>query len=323
MIIFNGCYGPLLEEYLTFKKSLGYSMANRYHWRDIDNFLQDHTASSKTIGINEYQFDEWYKLRPNETSRNQYERAIRMKRFSCFLLAKGYKSFIPVNIKTYKKEFVPYVFSTEEISKLFKAADSMKSKHSNGSKELASIIFRLLYSTGLRISELLSLELEHLKLYEEIPHLIITNTKNKQNRLVVLSNSGLIILQTFLGQRSSGQSNFVFITNKGSSISSGLVYEWFREVLEIAGIHHRGRNYGPCVHSIRHSFAVHSLYSMSKKGLDLYYCLPILSNFLGHKNIESTDMYVRLTAEIYPDLLSKMSKINKLIVPEVLNEKYN
>jgi integrase len=57
------------------------------------------------------------------------------------------------------------------------------------------------------------------------------------------------------------------------------------------------------VHDLRHTFAVHSLVKMAKSGLDLYYSLPLLSTFLGHRSLSATDQYVRLTAEMYPDLL--------------------
>jgi len=321
MINFKSSYAVLLDEYITFQKSLGFYMSNRYHWKDIDNFLELHSSNESDVEITEFQFKEWYKLRPNETLINQYGRAIRLKQFSMYLIIKGYKAFIPQYIKCPKSVFIPYIFSTEEIKMLFTAADCLKSKKSSGSKEMGSIIFRLLYSTGLRVSELLSIELCDLKLYEEIPHIVIRNTKNRQDRLVVLSPSALSVLQTYLKERINGLSSFVFISNKGNSITPPMVYDWFRKTLEIANIPHRGRRYGPCVHSLRHSFSVHSLHEMSNQGLDLYYCLPILSLFLGHKSLEATDKYVRLTAEIYPELLKNMSTISKIIYGGIINEK--
>jgi integrase len=91
-------------------------------------------------------------------------------------------------------------------------------------------------------------------------------------------------------------------------------------MLEIAGIPHQGKGKGPRVHDLRHSAAIHSLASMANNGLDLYYCLPLLSCFLGHKSIESIDVYVRLTEEMYPDLLHKMEGINSFIFQEFNDE---
>jgi integrase/recombinase XerD len=62
---------------------------------------------------------------------------------------------------------------------------------------------------------------------------------------------------------------------------------------------------------------VHSLATMSKSGLDLYYSLPILSTYLGHQSLEATDSYVRLTAEMYPELIKKSSDICSSVFPVI------
>jgi integrase/recombinase XerD len=48
---------------------------------------------------------------------------------------------------------------------------------------------------------------------------------------------------------------------------------------------------------------------LAKEGKDLYYILPILSTYMGHQSIASTDRYVRMTAEMYPDLLNQTESI--------------
>jgi len=59
---------------------------------------------------------------------------------------------------------------------------------------------------------------------------------------------------------------------------------------------------------------------MHNHGIDLYCSLPVLSKYLGHNRLSSTDIYVRLTAEMYPELLTNMSKLSKLVFPEVSDE---
>jgi hypothetical protein len=51
--------------------------------------------------------------------------------------------------------------------------------------------------------------------------------------------------------------------------------------------------------------------------LDLYYSLPILSKYLGHKSLEATDRYVRLTEEMFPAVLEKANKVCAYVFPEV------
>lgn len=73
---------------------------------------------------------------------------------------------------------------------------------------------------------------------------------------------------------------------------------------------------GPVVHSFRHTFSVHSLAMLAESGEDLYCSLPILSSFLGHQNLESTNGYVRLTAEMYPGLVKDIGSISQDVFPK-------
>lgn len=58
---------------------------------------------------------------------------------------------------------------------------------------------------------------------------------------------------------------------------------------------------------------------MDELGLDLYYALPILSKYLGHKTLEATDKYVRLTEEMYPGIMSQMNQLCSYVFPEVMS----
>ena len=57
--------------------------------------------------------------------------------------------------------------------------------------------------------------------------------------------------------------------------------------------------------------------AMAESGLDLYYALPILSEYLGHQTLEATDHYVRLVADQYPALLSQVNTLTASMFPEV------
>ena len=111
--------------------------------------------------------------------------------------------------------------------------------------------------------------------------------------------------------------NRFFIKPDGSPMSMYNVYKWFRKIIYTANISHGGRGHGPRLHDLRHTFSVHSLVTMSESGLDLYYSLPILATYLGHQSLEATDSYVRLTAEMYPDLIKKASDICSSVFPVI------
>lgn len=56
---------------------------------------------------------------------------------------------------------------------------------------------------------------------------------------------------------------------------------------------------------------------MAKSGHDLYYTLPVLSTYLGHKSIGATEQYIRLTQEMYPELLNDERNLCSYIFPKL------
>jgi integrase/recombinase XerD len=76
---------------------------------------------------------------------------------------------------------------------------------------------------------------------------------------------------------------------------------------------------GPRVHDLRHTFAVTSLANMAESGIDLYVSLPVLSTYLGHQSLESTNQYVRLTKHIYPHLINDVNLICQDVFPKYRN----
>ena len=148
-------------------------------------------------------------------------------------------------------------------------------------------------------------------------------SKNGDERISPLSETLVIVLKQYLLYRDRmplprimDEKNYFFVSPIGTRCSQGVVYDWFRKALAASGIPHQGDHKGPRLHDLRHTFAVHSLIKMSKSGLDLYYSLPLLSTCLGHRSLKSTDQYVRLTAEIYQDLLEDGNEISANIFPK-------
>lgn len=62
---------------------------------------------------------------------------------------------------------------------------------------------------------------------------------------------------------------------------------------------------------------------MAERGTDIYCSLPILATYLGHKNIESTNHYVRLVSTMYPGLLRDVDKICINVFPKITNYESN
>lgn len=255
--------------------------------------------------------------RPNEKESNQYHRINEIANFSKYLNSLGLESFVPrVNFRG-RSNFVPYIFSYEEIERFFIACDQILITSYTIQGSISPALFRLLYGCGLRISEALSLAYHDVNLNERF--LIVRSSKNTTERVLPFTDSVFEVLSAYKNYRNrlNVSSDYFFIKKNGEKCTPDAAYRSFRTVLIAAGIPHGGKNQGPRLHDIRHSFSVHSLASMAESGLDLYYSLPILSKYLGHRSLDATDKYVRLTADIYPELINEMDSLCAYVFPEV------
>ena len=80
---------------------------------------------------------------------------------------------------------------------------------------------------------------------------------------------------------------------------------------------HAGRGYGPRIHDIRHTHCCHVLQKASGTGMDLTNMLPALSIYMGHESITATSQYLKMTAEVYPEILDAVEALCAQVIPEV------
>ena len=184
------------------------------------------------------------------------------------------------------------------------------------------VILRLLYSTGMRVSEALYMRNEDVNLDSGYIHL--RKTKNRCERLVPIGESMVIVLKQYIEYRNRmpiekiSHPNHLFFTKlDGTSFRVCTLYVFFHKLLKICNIPYIGNRQGPRIHDLRHTFAVHSLVQMGHNGMDLYTGLPILSACLGHRSLSSTEKYVRLTCMMYPEFEKQCSPINAFVYPKI------
>jgi integrase len=172
----------------------------------------------------------------------------------------------------------------------------------------------------MRIGEALSLKNEDVDLLHK--SILLKRTKNQVERLIPVCHSLFEVLVQYKACRDrmpikgiSRPTAFFFVSSVGKPLSIGSVHRWFREILVRCNIPRRSDGQGPRIHDIRHTTAVHSLIKMVKDGMDMYCAMPILSVFLGHKSLKGTETYVRLTSEMYPDILGMVEPIISFVFP--------
>jgi integrase/recombinase XerD len=318
----QGIYADLIKQYLAYKRSLGFKMKDA-EWT-LGAFDQMTVARSETIiGISMDLFEAWTMPKPGETSTNRHYRALIVRRFSLYLQMNGYNSYIP-KLPKRGPAFTPHIYTSAEITALFKASDKLLLKFRYMDCQLCSLptLLRMLYGTGLRLGE--ALQLRNRDVYLDKRYILIrsSSSKNEEERIVPMAGSLAEVCRDFFAYKQKqlidcNADNYFFTSLSGKKCGEVCMYEHFRRALQAAGIPHQGRGKGPRLHDFRHTFCVNALVKMSNAGLDLYHSMPVLSTYIGHKTIESTNVYVRLTAEMYPELIKKANNAYQCIFPEI------
>ncbi|QCO99600.1 hypothetical protein FCN77_20160 [Arthrobacter sp. 24S4-2] len=198
----------------------------------------------------------------------------------------------------------PYVFTDDEVRRLFAAIDSQAMSSYSNKALVDPVLFRVLYGAGLRVSEALNLTLPDVD--ANAGTLRIRDSKNGEGRTVPITGRLTATLHAYIAAAHPAPdvSDYVFYAAAaGRPINQATVYTRFRGYLADAGIPHFTG--GPHPHSLRHGFAVTNLRRWAAANADLAVKLPYLACYMGHADLRGTQYYLRLTADAYPDVIAK------------------
>lgn len=294
-----------LQEY----EAKSYETRN-FKWilHEFDTFLIKNDYRKKYI--TESIFNQWRDYNSGLSSATIYTKSRVIRAFAAFLSRIGVESYIPRLERLKRTDYIPYIFTPDEIARIFHALDSLTLRIRQKKAILFSVpaIIRLLYSTGVRINEALNLKNKDVD-FEK--HTILLNeTKNNRQRIAPMNSSLESVLRQYLSFRNKitrydvmHSDSYFFISPLGKKCNKDEVALWFQQALKIAGIPYKGQYLGPRVHDLRHTCCCHALVNQIRAGKDLYNCLPILSKFMGHTEITATERYLRLTQNMFPEII--------------------
>ena len=195
----------------------------------------------------------------------------------------------------------PYVFSDEEIRRFFHAIDTQLLSEMSNRALVDAVLFRVLYATGMRLSEALNLQLHDVDPARAT--LEIRDSKNHEHRLVPVTQRLAATLEGYIAAAhphpEPGHSLF-HTGDPSTPADKSTIYNRFRRYLADADIPHFAPG-GPHIHSLRHGFAVQNLRRWAADGTDLVVMLPYLSAYMGHADLRGTQYYLQLTADAYPE----------------------
>jgi len=294
---------PCMTDFVEQKRALG----NKYNGcvealNMFDRFCNEHgvvapCVSSELLSL-------WEAKRPHENASTHQLRVACVRSLCRHMNSCGFDAPAAFHPEPKRStQFLPHIFTKDELSRLFAAADRMKRRPVSPYRHLVvPALLRLIYTCGLRASEATRLRVADVDLEQGTA--CIHGAKGDKDRMVGISSSMLDHLRRY---RRSPEicrfaSDYFFPAPDGGFYDVSTIYGHFRELLFSAGIPHRGRGKGPRLHDLRHSFAVHVLNRWSEEGKDIYTCLPLLRIFLGHSDIAATETYLRLTPEVYGEI---------------------
>lgn len=319
---FHSVFAPSIYDYLALKEAIGEKITSP------GNILRQFDRYCSSIDLQEARLtselaENWFLTKADEKQATRSHRVSALWCFARHFSAEGGEVTWHPNIgyAGRQKRYAPYIYTKSEMKHIFDAADAMPESYG---KSRFNVVFpaviRVLYGCGLRISEALALRVKDVDL--ENGFIFVHAGKFGKDRKVPISDSLLQYLREyymnnadFIGIASDG---WFFPNAKGECYSQRTVYDKFRQILWIAGISHQGKGKGPRVHDLRHTFAVHALQQNVEQGKDIYTSLTGLMVYLGHGKITSTEYYLRLTAEVFPDFLKRADTVCARAIPEAV-----
>ena len=188
-----------------------------------------------------------------------------------------------LDIKLRKPTTLPSILSEQEISRLIKVTKNLKHK----------TILLLIYSGGLRLGELLNLKIGDIDSQSMKIH--VRQAKGKKDRYIMLSEKTLSLLRGYY--KTYKPQDYLIEGQTGGKYSPKSVQNVFKSAVKKAGIKKK-----VTVHSLRHSFATHLL----DEGTDIRY----IQELLGHKRLETTQIYTHVSSHSINKIKSPADKLD-------------
>ena len=276
----------------------------------LEKHLSDNTVRAYMRDLDEFGHFilHWFDVPPADVAPEMIERFMthlfdnnREKSTQARMLSgiKSFYNYLLLNdvIETSPTEFIlspkcgrhlPDTLSVEEIDRIINSIDPQTVK---GRRDRA--ILELLYSCGLRVSELTALRLCDLFFGEGY---IRVEGKGDKQRLVPIGNTARERICIYLDDRKEkqwGSKEIVFLNNRGKALTRVMIFQIIRQACRRAGI---VKSVSP--HTFRHSFATHLLAGSAS--------IRQVQEMLGHESIATTEIYTHLDTERLRDTVEKL-----------------
>ena len=268
--------------------------------------------------ITQEMIDSWCRKRDSETNLSCYTRQCCIAAFVKYLRARGLADVHePERPKKNRSQYVPHAFTHEELKNFFNACDSIRlgpwhrRKCDKLKKLTAPVIFRTLYSTGMRTNEARLLARGDVDLDEGI--ISIRQTKGEQQRYVAVHPTLVPILRRY-DVKVEGlypDREYFFPSPRGGHLSKTWITDVFREMWDRDNVSHA------TAYELRHHYAIVNINFWEDMGFEMYDHLLYLSRSMGHLSVESTKDYYTIVPALADTLQKKTSDTDDWVLPNV------
>ena len=285
-------YLNLYLNYLKYEKKLSNNTIISYE-TELKEF-EDYFKNNNLLKLTTKEIYSFIKYLDNEkkvTARTKSHYITVINNFYIFCLKEDYLKNNPCEAIWQPKisKNLPQVLTYEETDKLLDV------NINNPYNARTKAMLELIYATGIRVTELISLKFNHVDLFNDV---IKVEGKGSKERIVPINQSAKKYLEIYLNEyrskliKKKKSCDYLFLNNRGLGITRQGFYKIIKQRALEVGI---SKDISP--HTLRHSFATHLL----QNGADL----RVIQELLGHSDISTTQMYTHLTNEQLKNEYSK------------------
>lgn len=242
----------------------------------------------------------WVSSKPQLKAKARAHRYSALRVFGRFIADQYPQTYVPGPTPGLISTFRPHIYTPAEIQALLAEAARLTPVGSLRPRTFVTLI-GLLYCTGLRVSEALALRLADVDLDQGL--LVIRKAKFHKSRALPLETDVTRALGAYVDARRQYRHRTdpeapLFVNEWRRPCSYPVVVATFLGIARRAGIRGAPGQRGPRLHDARHSFAVHRLLAWYRDSGDVQARLPLLSTYMGHVCLVSTQVYLEITAEL-------------------------
>jgi len=292
----------LIKQYITYRRALGVKFrGNGFYLEAFCKMAGSDTSveSVDRIIVDRFLYDESRKI-----TTGWFRRHNALKGLFQYAKARGYVQEMPLQeeLPKHTSDFIPYIYSKQEIRLLLETALSCKRPKSFTSGATIRMMLLITYSLGLRKMETVSIRLRDIDLNESV--IVIASGKFYKTRLVPFNTQIKKEIENYLLWRKTPglpqmPESHLFLNDRGKPVSESVFYNSFKKIRAESGIRRDDGSYcQPRLHDLRHTFAVNRLLLWYKENKDVQTLLPALSTYMGHVQLSHTSVYLTMTDDL-------------------------